>query len=80
MWIKTEELRNALLNGHEKKNSNLGITHLFKDLKDLLAYLFQLKRNVKTFNEVNGKPKIEITTPIPTPQPIKPIPIYQEKD
>lgn len=72
MWIKTEELRNALLNGYEKKNSNLGITHLFKDLKDLFTYLFQIKRN--------GKPKIEITTPVFTPQPTKPIPTYQENN
>jgi hypothetical protein len=78
MWLKTEELRNALLNGYEKKESYLGIIHLFKDLKELFAHLFQLKGSVKTFNEVSDKTKIEVEVPIPPiSQPAKSIPIKE---
>ena len=78
MWLKTEELRNTLLNGYEKKESYLGVIHLFKDLKELFVRLFQLKKGIGIPNKVDDKPKIEVE--VPTPQPIKTLPTYQENN
>lgn len=82
MWIKTEELKNTLINGYTKKHDRLGTIHLFKEFKNLFTYLFKLKERKRQRNEefvkISTEPNnlVEEKETLISPQPI--IPIYKE--
>lgn len=59
MLIKTEELKDTLVSGYEKKNDKLGIIHLFKDRKDLLTHLFSITQNSKLKKIETSVPLVE---------------------